>query len=121
MTWCSVVRRGAFLRAEYTTIMADAYVMRESSRADKKWMVELPNNHVVHFGAAGYEDFTQHRDEERRARYVRRHRERENWGKSGAGTAGFWSRWILWGPFTSISRNIAYVRERFGMRVILRK
>lgn len=102
--------------------MADTYVMRESSRSDKKWMVELPGGgRVVHFGAAGYEDFTQHRDEERRARYVRRHRERENWTKSGASSAGFWSRWILWGPFTSISRNIAYVRERFDMRVILRR
>ncbi len=47
------------------------------------------------FGAAGYSDFTIHRDEARKLRYIKRHNN-ENWAKSGINSAGFWSRWLLW-------------------------
>ncbi len=47
------------------------------------------------FGAAGYSDFTIHKDEERKLRYINRHNN-ENWTKSGINSAGFWSRWLLW-------------------------
>jgi hypothetical protein len=36
-----------------------------STRKAKKWMT-FHNKKWVHFGAAGYQDFTQHRDLERR-------------------------------------------------------
>lgn len=41
-----------------------------------------------------YEDFTQHKDEERKNRYIERHREREDW--SNPYSAGALSRWVLW-------------------------
>ena len=50
----------------------------------------------VRFGRVPYSDFTKHRDEERKSRYINRHKARENWTRSGVATAGFWSRWILW-------------------------
>ena len=46
------------------------------------------------FGALGAEDFTTHHDEERKKRYLSRHRKRENWNDPT--TAGALSRWILW-------------------------
>jgi hypothetical protein len=42
-----------------------------SSRKDKKYMI-IHNNKKVHFGAMGYEDFTKHKDKERRDAYLRR-------------------------------------------------
>ena len=60
----------------------------------------------VRFGAQGYSDYLQHKDEDRRQRYIDRHRTNENWRDPT--TAGFWSRWILWGPYTSIKRNAAH-------------
>jgi hypothetical protein len=72
------------------------YKLLKSPISGKKWRVELPNGKHVDFGAKGYQDFTMHRDTERMRRYIIRHQKRENWTKSGVGTAGFWSRWILW-------------------------
>ena len=43
-----------------------------STRADKKWMAECDGK-KVHFGARGYEDYTMHKDPERRRRYIARH------------------------------------------------
>lgn len=36
-----------------------------SSRRDKKYMVKSPDGKMVHFGQAGYEDYTKHRDVKR--------------------------------------------------------
>lgn len=45
----------------------------KSSRKDKKYMILNPyNNKFVHFGAMKYEDYTKHKDEQRRERYLRR-------------------------------------------------
>ena len=43
-----------------------------SSREDKKYMVIAPSGKKVHFGQMGYEDFTKHKDKQRRAAYLRR-------------------------------------------------
>jgi len=59
---------------------------------------------VVRFGLKGFSDYTIHKDPERMKRYIARHAgsvsglrsRRENWTRSGAKTAGFWSRWLLW-------------------------
>jgi hypothetical protein len=46
--------------------------LRPSQRAGKKWAV-LYQGKWIHFGATGYQDFTQHKDPARRANYRRRH------------------------------------------------
>lgn len=44
-----------------------------SYRRDKKFMVFNPNtNRFVHFGQYGFEDYTKHKDEDRRMRYLKR-------------------------------------------------
>ena len=66
---------------------------------------------VVHFGAAGYEDYTTHKDKKRRERYYLRHAKDL---ESGDPTkAGFLSYFILWGPYTSIKKNIAWYKHNF--------
>ena len=46
--------------------------LRRSQRAAKKWAV-LYEGKFIHFGATGYQDFTEHKDPARRANYRRRH------------------------------------------------
>ena len=46
--------------------------LTRSSRKHKKWKVRAPSGKWVHFGDSRYEDFTQHRDPERRRRYLAR-------------------------------------------------
>jgi hypothetical protein len=56
------------------------------------------------FGAAGYEDYTTHGDEERKRRYIDRHKTRENFADYKS--AGSLSYHILWNkPSVAASYN----------------
>ena len=69
----------------------------------------------VYFGAAGMSDFTIHKDEARKQRYINRHtNSNENWSKSGIDTAGFWSRWLLWNKPT-IKESYIDIKRRFNI------
>lgn len=67
----------------------------QSNRKNKKWKIETGEK-TIHIGDSRYQDYTQHKDLNRRRSYVLRHRGREDWTKSGMNTAGFWSYWLLW-------------------------
>ena len=43
-----------------------------STRKDKKYMIKNDRNTWIHFGQLGYEDYTKHKDNERRKRYLSR-------------------------------------------------
>ena len=67
---------------------------------------------TVHFGAAGMSDFTINKDEDRKKRYLDRHRARENWNDPM--TSGALSRWILWNKSTR-KASIADYKRRFKL------
>jgi|TARA_R110000787_G_scaffold38319_8_gene96706 hypothetical protein len=66
---------------------------------------------TTHFGSAGMSDFTINKDEDRKKRYLSRHRARENW--NAPMTAGALSRWILWNK-KSKRASIADYKKRFN-------
>ena len=88
----------------------------------KKFKVTINNlsKCTIHFGAKGYEDYTIHKDKERKKRYIARHFSRENWNKSGICTAGFWSRWLLWEKAT-LQESIKYIEKKFNVNIIYKK
>jgi hypothetical protein len=65
-----------------------------------KKMVVLYKGKVIHFGATGYSDYTQHRDKARRRRWYARHSKILN--KQGKpvikdkNSPSYWSAKILW-------------------------
>ncbi len=77
-----------------------------------KFYIITKTEQKVYFGAAGYSDFTKHKDEARKQRYIKRHENNEDWGKSGIDTAGFWSRWLLWNKET-IKESYDDIKKRF--------
>jgi hypothetical protein len=82
-----------------------------------KFKAIFPEGRTVHFGAKGYSDYTIHKDATRMKRYVIRHRRRENWGRTGMYTPGFWSRWLLWSRPT-LSGAVAKTQRVLGRRII---
>ena len=76
------------------------YFPYKSDKPEKKYFIVTNTNKKVYFGQAGADDFTTHKDEERKQRYIRRHKNREDWTKNGINSAGFWSRWYLWDKLT---------------------
>ena len=71
-------------------------VIKKSTRKGKKLEAIVDDKKIVPFGAVGYSDYTLHKDPERKDRYINRHKNNEDWGRSGIDTAGFYSRWVLW-------------------------
>lgn len=92
-----------------------------STRKGKKYKAvisDLSTKKTLHFGAYGYEDYTQHNDLQRKKNYISRHKQRENWTKSGIYTPGFWSRYLLWEKKT-LTESAAYIEKRFNVKINL--
>ena len=95
--------------------------VEKSTRPGKKWMATFcdckgstkcapSERRVVHFGASGYEDYTMHKDKERRRLYRIRHAKEEN---QAADTPGALSFHILWGDSTSLNANIKAFKRKY--------
>ena len=90
------------------------YYPYKSDKPNKKYYIITNNNKKVYFGASGYSDFTIHKDEARKQRYINRHQNNEGWSKSGIDTSGFWSRWILW-HLPTIKESYQDIKKRFNI------
>ena len=91
-----------------------------SSRAGKKWCAYFENktdgkHKTIHFGAKGYEDFTQHKDTKRAELYRARHAKdltTEN-SKSGL-SAGALSYYVLW-TSPSFSQGLKNYKNKYHL------
>jgi hypothetical protein len=79
----------------------------------KKWRAEFSDNTHTEFGSSAYEDYTQHGDEERRRLYRSRHA--KDLLTEDPKRAGFLAYHLLWGPSTSLARNIATYKRMFDL------
>jgi len=117
--------------------------LRKSPRFDKKFRVTFDDGKIVDFGAKGYSDYTLHKNPLRMRMYVTRHggfvphmvqkqtnpklvhknmldvtrSDKENWGKSGLYTAGFWSRWLLW-SYPELEGAKKIITKKFGLNFV---
>lgn len=66
----------------------------------------------VHFGSSNHENYTIHKDDERKKRYIQRHQKNEDWDNPL--TAGALSRWILWNKKT-LNESIKDFKKRFNL------
>lgn len=89
-------------------------LLTRSSHPEKKWTVKVGDK-TVHFGAKGYQDFTMHKNENRKKLYIQRHQNNEDW--NNIKTAGFWSRWLLWNKPT-IQESINDIEKKFSLNII---
>ena len=74
--------------------MMKIYFPYKSDKKPYKYFIITSMGKKVFFGNSDYQDFTTHKDEERKQRYIKRHEKRENWNDKD--TAGFWSYHYLW-------------------------
>lgn len=79
------------------------YKPRTSTKSGKKGMVYVIKDgkkSLIHFGDATMEDFTQHKDPERRKSYLARsggiRDKKGRLTKNNRNSANYWSRKILW-------------------------
>lgn len=97
-------------------------ILEYSDRKDKRYVatiVDTKNETIsqVHFGHPDYENYTIHKDENRKLNYLKRHAPNEDWTMSGVATAGFWSRWLLWNK-KNIGKSMEDIENRFSITFI---
>ena len=90
-------------------------VISKASQKGKKLQAQFFDNgkkvKTTPFGASGMSDFTKHKDEARRQRYLERH-SKESW--SDPKTPATLARYILWNKPT-LRASIADYKKRFNL------
>lgn len=90
--------------------------IKRSTKDGKKYMATFTNkktgrSKTTHFGAAGMSDYTKHKDDERKKRYLSRHRSTEDWNDPVK--AGTLSRYVLWNK-KGLRASISDYKRRFN-------
>jgi hypothetical protein len=93
----------------------DKYYLYDSDKPAKKYYILFTNPKTgrekrVYFGATGYDDYTTHKDDERKKRYISRHSGMgEKWNDPT--TPGFYALHLLWNK-TSLGASIKDTNEK---------
>ena len=97
-------------------------ILKRSNRKDKKFKITNPESpdKWIHFGAKGLEDFTIHKDPERRRKWLKRMSRIKN--KQGKliiyqpTSPLFWSWQLLWNK-PSIEASATDIKKNFGWNI----
>lgn len=97
------------------------FYLEKSDNPKKKYMVSFINPKsgrmkTIHFGAKGMSDYTIHKDDERKQRYIDRHQKNEDW--TDLTKSGTWSRFLLWGEKT-LKKSIKEMEKKFKIKIWL--
>jgi len=69
---------------------------------------------TTQFGDDRYEDYSMHKNKERRAAYRKRHQ--KDLEKGNYMSAGWLAMYLLWGPYTNLDKNIKSYKRRFNLK-----
>lgn len=86
--------------------------IKKSNRKNKKYVV-LGLDKPVHFGGAGYSDYTKHHDIQRKRNYLSRTRSQPH---KNIRSASFWSKNILWNKPT-IKSSIKDIAKKLKVKI----
>ena len=93
------------------------YLLTDAENPKKRFMIITPDNKAIQFGSPEHENYTIHKDDDRKNAYLKRHSPRENWTETGIDTPGFWSVHLLWSKPT-IDESIKAIEKRFGIKIV---
>mgnify|MGYP003650401597 CR=1 FL=1 len=82
-------------------------------KCEKKNECKGGNHKTVHFGSKGSSTYLDNKNEKTKDAYIARHKVNENFNDPMS--AGSLSRWLLWGPTTSLSQNITKFKSKFKL------
>jgi hypothetical protein len=90
------------------------YYPYPANNGKNKFYIITNTGKKIYFGQFNASDFTQHKDEDRKNRYISRHQKNEikYWNKSGINTPSFWSRFLLWNKPT-LQSSYNDIKKRF--------
>ena len=90
-------------------------VITPSTKSDKKFTAKIDDK-KIHFGDSRYQDFTKHKDPERKKAYLARHKKDKI---NNPNYAGFYSTNLLWNKPT-LKESIKYTNEKYNLNIKLK-
>ena len=91
-------------------------VVITKSTNNKKKFDAIVDGKKISFGQDGASDYTIHKNETRKERYIARHKKNEDWDKSGLKTAGYWSKHLLWNKDT-LTKSIDDISKKHNLNI----
>ena len=85
-------------------------IITRSKKKYKKNGAVIDSKKTISCGAKGASDMTQHKDPERKQRYIKSHKKNENWNDPK--TAGFYAKHVLWNKPT-LKASIADLNKQY--------
>tara|TARA_B110001450_G_scaffold238641_1_gene245811 strand:- start:262 stop:567 length:306 start_codon:yes stop_codon:yes gene_type:complete len=98
--------------------MDKTVVLSKGLNKGKRYRVTMnfPNLHHHEFGSDVGSTFIDHKDNKIKNSWVARHKKNKNWDNKHAGT--YYSRYLLWGPYPSLLKNIKALEKKDGIKII---
>ena len=93
------------------------YYPYKSDKPEKKYYIITKTEKKIYFGAAGYSDMTQHKNEACKKLYENKHKKNEQW--NNLLTAGFCSKNILWNKKT-LSESVKDTNNKYNVNIKMR-
>ena len=91
-------------------------VIKPSSRKDKKFEAVIDNKKTISFGQKGASDYTIHKDDERKKRYLQRHKHDHF---NNPLYPSFFSTNLLWNKKT-LSESIKDTNNKYNVNIKMR-
>lgn len=95
-------------------------VLTNSDRKGKRYMV-IVDGKKIHFSSSEHENYTMHKDNERKQRYIKRHiKEKKRWHhlKVNLMHPSYWSRWVSWNRPT-IRDSVRDIEKKQKLDIII--
>ena len=93
-------------------------VLTKSTNKGKKYDAIINGKKKVSFGATGYSDYTKHKDDERKQRYIARHGATQDW--KDIEKPQTWARYLLWEKKT-IPEAVKNMEKKFNIDIKMKK
>ena len=94
--------------------MVNTYTLEKSKRKNKKFVIIMDDNMKHHFGDDRYEDYTSHKNIERKKRYIARTIKQP---QDNIHSPAFWSLNLLWNKKT-LKDSIKDVEKKYNIKII---
>ena len=91
-------------------------VITPSTKTNKKFKVVIDDKKTIHFGDSRYQDFTLHKDPERKKAYLARHKKDNS---TNPNYAGFYSSNLLWNKPT-LKESIVDTNKKYNLNIKLK-
>ena len=93
-------------------------VLSKGIKKGKRYRVTMnfPDLHHHEFGAKDGKTFIDHGDEKKKNAWIARHRKDKGYNNQHSGI--YYSRHLLWGPFSDLKKNIKALEKKDNIKII---